>query len=93
MSNVAAGSVPFLDFIAFLGIFIHYRDRRSLMYEVLYFTKISRTVCLVNTHILMYFMSNVTTSNVRFFGFIGSLEILMFDTLYENNFYVSSFRM
>ena len=56
------------------------KDRRSLMYKVLYFTKISRIiVCLVNTHILMYFMSNVTTSNGMFSGLI---LILIFDKLY-----------
>ena len=36
MSNVTANYGTLIDFIAFLGIFIHYRDRRSLMYEVLY---------------------------------------------------------
>ena len=36
MSDVTANHGMHPDFIAFLGIFIHYRERRSLMHEVLY---------------------------------------------------------
>ena len=36
MSNVTANYGTLLDFIAFLGNFIHYRDRRSLNFAVLY---------------------------------------------------------
>ena len=60
MSNVTANYGTLLDFIEILGIFIHY------------FTKISRIVCLVNTHIVMCFMSHVSTSNGRFSGFLGN---------------------
>ena len=56
MSNSTANYGMFLDFITFLGIFIHYRDRRSLTYEVLY----RKSLVLV---LLIYLMWIVKLSN------------------------------
>ena len=48
MSDVTESYETLLDFLAILGIFVHY----ELFSEVLYVTNFSQIVCLINTHIL-----------------------------------------
>ena len=54
MPDVTANYEMLLDFIAFLAIFLHYRDRRSLKYEVFYLHQtFTDDVSTLNTHILI----------------------------------------
>ena len=52
------------------------------MFNVLYSTKLSQIVSLINTHILIVEMSDVTTSYGGSLARLSLLEISMFDTLF-----------
>ena len=66
MLDVTASYGKLLDFITFLGIFIHYYS--CLKYCI--FNKLSQIVCLINIQILNVKMPSVTAGYGRFSALI-----------------------